>query len=120
MHFCKECHNMYYIRLAAKDNNKLIYYCRKCGDEEEIITEDNICVSKTFLKRGKQKFSNIINEYTKYDPTLPRVKNIPCPNEHCDEDDEKEIIYIRYDDIHMKYVYLCNACDTTWTMDNIN
>ena len=47
MHFCKECHNMYYIRLADKDKNKLIYYCRKCGDEEEIITEDNICVSKT-------------------------------------------------------------------------
>ena len=48
MHFCKECHNMYYIRLATSDKNKLIYYCRKCGDEEEIITEDNICVSKTF------------------------------------------------------------------------
>jgi len=120
MHFCKECQNMYYIRLAEKDKNKLVYYCRKCGDEEEVITEDNICVSKTFLKRGKQKFSNIVNEFTKYDPTLPRVKNIPCPNENCDEDDEKDIIYIRYDDNNMKYVYLCSACDTIWTMDNLN
>ena len=42
MHFCKECQNMYYIRLAEKDKNKLVYYCRKCGDEEEVITEDNI------------------------------------------------------------------------------
>ena len=116
MHFCKECKNMYYIRIAEKDENKLIYYCRKCGHEDEIITEDNICVSKTFLRQGEQKFSNIVNEFTKYDPTLPRVKNVPCPNENCAEDPEKEIIYIRYDDNNMKYVYLCGACDTIWTI----
>ena len=78
--------------------------------------KDNICVSKTFLRQGKQKFSNIVNEFTKYDPTLPRVKNVPCPNENCAEDPEKEIIYIRYDDNNMKYVYLCGACDTIWTI----
>ena len=55
------------------------------------ITKDNICVSKTFLKQGKQQFSAIINEFTKLDPTLPRIKNIKCPNVHCD-DDTNEII----------------------------
>jgi hypothetical protein len=30
----------------------------------------------------------------------------------------REVIYIRYDDINMKYVYLCVHCDTTWRTDN--
>ena len=30
----------------------------------------------------------------------------------------REVIYIRYDDINMKYVYLCVHCDTTWKTDN--
>ena len=25
-----------------------------------------------------------------------------------------EIIYIRYDDVNMKYIYLCTHCDTKW------
>ena len=31
MHFCSSCDNMYYIRIEEKDENKLVYYCRKCG-----------------------------------------------------------------------------------------
>ena len=119
MHFCSQCHNMYYVKISQHNENKLIYYCRKCGHEDTIITEDNICVSKTYLKQTTQKFTNIVNEFTKLDPTLPRVKNIKCPNEHCEEGEDKEIIYIRYDDNNMKYVYICSACDTIWTLDNI-
>jgi len=119
MHFCSECGNMYYVRISEDDDNKLIYYCRKCGHLDDIITEENICVSKTILKQGKQKFSNIVNEFTKFDPTLPRIKNIKCPNVNCEEDEDKEIIYMRYDDNNMKYVYICSVCDTIWTMDNI-
>ena len=26
----------------------------------------------------------------------------------------REIIYIRYDDSNMKYIYLCSDCDTVW------
>jgi DNA-directed RNA polymerase subunit M/transcription elongation factor TFIIS len=25
-----------------------------------------------------------------------------------------EVIYLRYDDKHMKYIYLCSKCNTTW------
>ena len=33
-------------------------------------------------------------------------------------DKAREIIYIRYDDVNIKYVYLCSTCDTVWKMDD--
>jgi len=117
MHFCSNCSNMYYIRINADDSNKLIYYCRKCGNEDTTITSSNICVSKTQIKKTEQSFNHIINKYTKFDPTLPRINNILCPNADCPtntKNKEREIIYIRYDEVNMKYVYLCSDCDSIW------
>ena len=122
MHFCSKCQNMYYISIDSNNANKLVYYCRHCGNVDESISVDNVTVSKIQLKKSEQEFSHIINKYTKLDPTLPRVNNILCPNANCKtntEDAPKEIIYIRYDDTNMKYVYLCSNCDTVWkTEDN--
>ena len=72
------------------------------------------------IKKSEQSFNHIINKYTKYDPTLPRINNILCPNPDCETnkgDKEREIIYIRYDDINMKYVYLCYECNTVWRIN---
>ena len=120
MHFCSNCSNMYYIRINADDTNKLVYYCRKCGNEDSLLTSENICVSKINIKKSEQTFSHIINKYTKFDPTLPRIDNVLCPNSECPtnkDGKQREIIYIRYDDINMKYVYLCSECDTTWRIN---
>jgi len=121
MHFCTNCSNMYYIRIDADNPNKLVYYCRNCGNEDSTLTVNNVSVSKMQLTRGEQKFSHIINKYTKLDPTLPRISKIKCPNAECDtnhsEAVEREIIYIRYDDVNMKYVYLCSTCDYVWKTD---
>jgi aspartate carbamoyltransferase regulatory subunit len=70
-------------------------------------------------------YKNAINKYTKLDPTLPRVYNINCPNTECetntDSEIKPEIIYIRYDEDNLKYLYLCSTCDTTWkTNDSVN
>jgi DNA-directed RNA polymerase subunit M/transcription elongation factor TFIIS len=117
---------MYYIRISEEDGNKLIYYCRNCGNEDEFLNKENICVSKIELKRSEQKYSHIINKYTKFDPTLPRTNSIKCPNQTClsnstevDKKVEREVIYIRYDDINIKYVYLCSTCDTLWRTNEI-
>ena len=122
MHFCNICSNMYYIRINEENKNTtLAYYCRKCGNEDTLMTKDNICVSKTQIKKSEQSYKYIINKYTKFDPTLPRVNNILCPNADCDTNTdnsiEKEIIYIRYDDVNMKYVYLCSHCDNVWQLN---
>jgi DNA-directed RNA polymerase subunit M/transcription elongation factor TFIIS len=121
MHFCSVCQNMYYIRIDAEDPNKLVYYCRHCGNEDAELTVDNISVSKTQLSRSESNFSYIINKFTKLDPTLPRINKIKCPNPDCEtnvsEAKDREIIYIRYDDMNMKYVYLCSTCDFVWKTD---
>ena len=85
MHFCIKCGNMYYIKINENDD-ELIYNCRKCGHKNNtLINElDNLCVSKTELtKSSVVDYSNIINQYTKLDPTLPRIDNIDCPNKDC-------------------------------------
>jgi len=110
---------MYYIGINAEDPNKLTYYCRNCRHVDETITEEGVCVLNTQLKKGEQKFNHIINKYTKTDPTLPRMYNMVCPNPECQTNvgtDKKptEVIYVRYDDDNLKYLYICSECDTTW------
>lgn len=198
---------MYYLKIQDENGvigDTLIYYCRNCGHEDKTLSTTNICVSDIQLRTSEKKYTHIVNEYTKYDPTLPRINTIKCPNQDClsnghgqaggqgqaggagttkikiartkkatatdvknveqaaekavqasqqaqaslalaeanlatimaeeqlAEEEEKqeeqsadptqannrEVIYIRYDDINMKYVYLCVHCDTTWRTDN--
>lgn len=121
MHFCSNCQNMYYIRINSDNPNSLVYYCRQCGNEDKLLAIEDVCVSKIQIKKNDKSFNHIINKYTKLDPTLPRINNMLCPNADCisnTKDTEKEIIYIRYDDTNMKYVYLCCVCDTVWNMND--
>ena len=128
MHFCPKCGNMYYLTLFEEDKSKLIYYCRNCGNEDKTLVDNlnNLFVSKTEINT-QMNYKDVINKYTKLDPTLPRITNIDCPNESCASrhmveqkdgtevsEKEKEIIYIRYDDANMKFVYLCGVCNTVW------
>ena len=121
MHFCEICNNMYYLKLG-KDLNELVYYCRNCGNENNELSSENICVSETIINGNKAKVSSHINEYTKYDPTLPRTNIIRCPNQECltnknGNEQMREVLYIRYDDINVKYIYMCTSCNTTWKTD---
>jgi DNA-directed RNA polymerase subunit M/transcription elongation factor TFIIS len=114
---------MLYISINEDDTNKLIYYCRNCGEKDESITEEGICVLNTQLKKGEQKFNHIINKYTKLDPTLPRIYNVKCPKAECKSNGDSatgqcEVIYIRYDDDNLKYLYLCTECDNIWKTDD--
>jgi hypothetical protein len=120
---------MYYIRIDNEDSNSLVYYCRNCGNEDKFMDIQSsciqqnqnktncVCILKTDIKKNDKNYNNIINQYTKLDPTLPRTNKIDCPNPNCDTNKskkDKEIIYERYDDVNMKYIYLCTSCDTTW------
>jgi DNA-directed RNA polymerase subunit M/transcription elongation factor TFIIS len=137
MHFCSVCSNMYYISITPE--NELQYYCRNCGNIDDTIASENICVSKVNMKKTAnttQSFANVVNKYTKLDPTLPRIKTIRCPNDECSSNkgrgaaadgasavdpsakkEENEVIYYRYDDTNLKYIYLCTKCDKVWNTE---
>jgi DNA-directed RNA polymerase subunit M/transcription elongation factor TFIIS len=126
---------MYYISITAE--NELQYYCRHCGNIDNTIASENICVSKVNVKHSTtpQSFSQVVNKYTKLDPTLPRIHTMRCPNDDCPSNDKvssgagggggagkstkskSEIIYVRYDDTNLKYVYLCTKCDKVWNTE---
>ena len=112
MNFCEKCDNMYYMKINAED--KLTYYCRNCGNEQEDLKTSNLRVS---LYEKVSTTQTSINSYIKYDPTLPHSHTIKCPNQECasnGKDKTSDVIYFRYDDIQMKYMYLCAICDYNW------
>ena len=122
MYFCEKCQNMYYLRLSDEDENTLKYYCRKCGYEDNKLTQESICISDENIEKNTDNFDNILNPYVKFDPTLPRIYHISCINNECSSNrknnpDNKKIMYIRYDENNMKYIYLCGLCDTHWKSD---
>jgi len=118
MHFCNKCENMLYIRLVHSESNDLEYYCRSCGESDKILTKDNICVLSTDVVIKDNTYLHEVNEYIKDDPTLPRTNIIKCPNELCpsnsEKDHEQEVIYLRYDDKNLTYLYLCKFCNKIW------
>ena len=130
MKFCSECNNMYYIKINTEDENSLIYYCRFCGHEDNEPAENGVVVLRTDYKKSEQQFSHMINRYIKHDNTLPRITNMKCPNESCGKKEsesaasasasaeDSSIIYLRYDDDNMKYLYICENCNTTWKTDD--
>ena len=136
MRFCVNCKNMLYLQLESATSNTLVYYCRVCEYKDtEDVDYVNVghSVLSTQFKKGEQRFNHIINRYTKLDPTLPRIYNMKCPRLECKTnetssssetekgqektktgDKETEIIYMRYDDDNMKYLYICAECDHVW------
>ena len=120
MDFCSNCNNMYYIKLENQDCDKIVYYCRNCGTTDDSLVNVNKCILKENINVSEDKFNININSYTKLDITLPRINYIKCPNETCEtnksdyDSKKKEIIFIRYDDTQMKYLYLCSHCDYIW------
>jgi DNA-directed RNA polymerase subunit M/transcription elongation factor TFIIS len=137
MQFCTKCDNMYYTKLMTTDDNDemvtdfLTYYCQKCG-HEELIKDKVTSILVTNANKTEQSYTRYINKYTKLDPSLPRTNRLQCPNPSCithpryennsseqkNDPPQSEAIYIRYDDVNMKYVYLCVHCDQVWNNEN--
>ena len=124
MHFCDKCNNMYYIKIQDNNCDKISYYCRNCGNVEDNLIDTTKCILKEIISKNDTNKSNMfVNKYTKFDKTLPRINYIKCPNIECSSNNKdfdinnREILYIRHDNVNMKYIYLCSHCDITWNTE---
>ncbi len=118
MHFCTNCENMYYVNIDS-NTDTISHYCRNCGTvDNNILSNTNTIFEYDNEESSTFKLANAINQYTKYDPTLPRTQNIVCPNSECsankDPNVAQDVLYIKYDEKNIKFIYLCCNCDKTW------
>lgn len=110
MKFCINCKNYLYIDLDEEQN--LVRYCKNCSHKEVEKKENgSVLVIDDNKIDDVTRYSQFLNKNIKYDPTLPRVNNIPCTNPDCKKKDDPEVIYVKYDFVNMKYLYYCCSCE---------
>lgn len=120
MKFCPTCENMLYISVTS--DNKLKNYCKNCAYTETMDDNTAALVTDTVIGEDVASYKQFMTRNIKYDMTLPRVNNIKCPNNKCPTNestnktkaDEKEVIYIKYDQTNMFYLYYCCKCEQFW------
>jgi DNA-directed RNA polymerase subunit M/transcription elongation factor TFIIS len=120
--FCKICRYYLYLEetTVQPDDEKeatvqLRRICRNCGYQE--VMNGGLILELDLKEKTSEGYKILMNEFTKDDPTLPHVHTITCPNEGCESntsDKDPDVIYLKYDVVNMKYLYICNICDTRW------
>uniref|UniRef100_A0A6C0D9Q5 DNA-directed RNA polymerase M/15kDa subunit domain-containing protein n=1 Tax=viral metagenome TaxID=1070528 RepID=A0A6C0D9Q5_9ZZZZ len=110
---CPLCRN--YL-IAQISDEKLNRVCKTCGYSVE---DKGGLIMETYVKqKSSDSYKILLNEFTRQDPTLPYLKDLKCPNGQCSsnkETAEKKVYLIKYDVENLKFVYICNNCEQTWT-----
>jgi len=126
MEFCDICDNLLYLR--TEDNKTLMKYCKHCNFVKNDETSEggrSLKVAETLYSDDDLLYLQFQNKYLRYDPSLPRVCDpaITCPNGDCSGPKDalkkgvefkNQVLYIKYHPVHMKYLYCCDYCGTTW------
>ena len=125
MNFCPDCENYLALKIRTDESSGrqlMTHLCRNCGYNADISESKG----KTYIYKNDYDAQKLFIldkniQYLSDDPTLPRVKNIPCPNLACptkkdpDAKDNGDVVYYSINEKNMKFVYLCSHCHTTWT-----
>jgi hypothetical protein len=103
------------LYLQVDEDNKLTSNCKNCNFKvvEENMTEESACVAIKNFAGDANSFKNYMTPFIKFDPSLPRVNNIKCPSETC-KVAENEVIYMKYDQENLKFIYFCCHCEHFW------
>jgi DNA-directed RNA polymerase subunit M/transcription elongation factor TFIIS len=116
MEFCDICDNLLYLR--SEEDHALVKYCKHCAFSERESAEGRpaMKVSENLYSED-EPYLQYQNKYLRCDPTLPRVSDtgLQCPNTACSGPPENpQVLYVKYHPVHMKYLYCCDYCGTTW------
>jgi len=107
INFCKICNTVYYPKIK---NDKLIYICRNCGNED--ISNNHIVHRNDYRSDNVEVDpKDIINSYLRYDNTIPRTNKVTCP--YCSGN---KALFFKYNNNDMALLYLClmEGCDRYW------
>lgn len=143
MQFCPACDNKLHMEIgqleappAAPDtfSMPLTLYCKHCPyrksldqsapDDAEGASNasahsfDPCMYRSNYSSNHPLYYSTVVNQYTFDDPTLPCLSDGKCINPDCtcnkDASVDPEILYVRYNDQDLKFLYLCRHCRQCW------
>ncbi len=115
--FCPRCENFLY-ETEASDQTCVAWWCRQCHEEYPRTHPRGQCVLSEIVAHPtlpSQERLGIVPSLLVHDPTLPRVRDIPCPRPECATNRAKDpepcvtIVHL-YDPDQLKYVYICETC----------
>lgn len=111
--FCPICNN--FLQMSTEES-KLIYNCRVCSYSEE-DKEGGMIMELNLQEKESEGYKLLINEFTISDPSNPHTSMIKCPNAECPSvkgSKESDVVFLKYDQVNLKYVYICTNCKTSW------
>ena len=114
--FCPHCDYSLYISMESNAERTLTYQCKACGYSKEEET-GGVIMETVIQEKASDSYKVYLNDFTLKDPTLPHTTTLKCPNESCPSVGggvASDVIYIKYDAINMKFLYICTHCKTHW------
>lgn len=124
MRFCPICAYYLFLQIDKDDeatNGSVMQLCRHCGYKEPLAptSSKEALVLETGISTpsSSKQTTSQMNEFTRLDPTLPRLTTIPCPNTACASTADislRNILFIKTDAKNLKYQYACTVCETQW------
>mmetsp|Transcript_14974 Transcript_14974/g.42044 ORF Transcript_14974/g.42044 Transcript_14974/m.42044 type:complete len:116 (-) Transcript_14974:624-971(-) len=106
LRFCKESNDLLYPR-EDKDRKRLVYYCKNCSYTED-ADEVDWCVYRNAVKEVKDK--TVITQDVRFNPTLPRTKDVQCPA--CNHNES--VYYTSATSTGMTLHFQCTDCGNKW------
>ena len=106
--FCPETNDLLYPR-ENKGTRKLEYYCKNCTYFEVAAPQD-YCVYVSATTKFDEKDKTVITSDIVSDPTLPRTKDVRCPN--CNHN---EAVFVSMNtEQGMTLYFNCVSCKHRW------
>jgi hypothetical protein len=108
---------MLYIKDSKEDRFDVKYYCKNCNFEKPLsnTTASTLIIQNKYTDNNIN-LNNVINDNIVHDPTIPHIDNITCLNKECTKPNDRnnDIMYIKVDNINLKFVYYCTYCKHFW------
>eukprot|EP00798_Chlamydomonas_sp_ICE-L_P006057 gene6057-biopygen1177 len=111
---------MMFIRSSSQsssgqnDEQRLYFECRNC---QSVAPVKDACIFESNHSDDRNSYEQFMLKNIRYDVTLPRAHNIPCPTCSRNNDDNdggsSSVLFIKYD-ADLKFLYFCERCDTFW------
>eukprot|EP00798_Chlamydomonas_sp_ICE-L_P026486 gene26486-biopygen11440 len=108
---------MMFIRSSSQsssgqnDEQRLYFECRNC---QSVAPVKDACIFESNHSDDRNSYEQFMSKNIRYDVTLPRAHNIPCPT--CIRNNDggsSSVLFIKYD-ADLKFLYFCERCDTFW------